>query len=474
MKLDFRPVAIAFGAGALIALPLALLAWWFLGVEPEAPRGYLVASGLGGLLGAVIGAIQARNTALLEERVRSRTEQAEKAHKLLMEESAHNRRMDEQVRQSQKLEAIGTLAGGVAHDMNNVLAGIMSLAGTIEMELFETGRPVNPEDLRDIVDACRRGRDLTTSLLSFARKGDLTRKPMSLSNAVKGMEKLVARVAPKDVHLVVDMSDDLAQIEGDPSQIRNVIMNLCINAIDAMDGTGHLTVRGQNFQVGEEFGVLEPGRYVRLEFSDDGAGMAPETLERAFDPFFTTKADGKGTGLGLSRAYGTIKEHGGNIEMASVPGGGTTVVVTFPAVDLPRQDFSDLSSAPPPRTAPGRTLLLVDDEQMIRSAGERLLERLGFHVFSAEDGVAGLEVLDRLDAKIDAVVLDMIMPRMSGEEMFFQLRQRNPDLPVLICSGYSANEAAQRLLKYPRVGFIPKPFSAGLIANELERIMQLQ
>ena len=471
MSISIKRVLLAFIVGVAVAPPMTLAARVILGMPPWEPLSYFLACFLAGLLGALVGAMGARNRVWLEGRVRSRTAELARANELLREEIEHSKLMDEQLRQSQRLEAIGRLAGGVAHDMNNVLAGIMSVASSMELEIEDGEGEVSREDVADILDACKRGRDLTASLLGFARKGELQRQPMSLSRAVKDVERLIGRVAPKDVNVRLDLEDGLPQILGDPSLIRNVFMNLCINAIDAMEGKGELLVRVRASSPGDEIGSGGRESSVRLDFIDDGAGIPEEILDKIFDPFFTTKPEGTGTGLGLSRAYGTIRDHGGEIEVNSRVGEGTTVSIFLPALLAHEQNFSVRSSAPPGPMVERKRILLVDDEGIMRTAGKRLLGKLGYDVVVARDGIEGLEEFDRSKEGFDAIVLDMLMPRMGGEEAFEHLRNRDSKIPILICSGYSSNDATSRLLDRRRVGFVPKPFSAGLMSEQLARII---
>ena len=248
------------------------------------------------------------------------------------------RRISEQKQKSSsKLEALGRLAGGIAHDVNNVLASIMSIASTMKLDMDMTNFKVPAEDVNDILDACRSGRDLTLSLLGFVRKGDFLKRPISLVKEIEDIRKLLLRVSPKSLSIVLDFEQEVPQIEGDPSEIKNVLMNLCINGIDAMAGDGELTVALKREQLSTPTPDLPAGSYVLLRVTDTGEGMSEETLRRAFEPFYTTKPEGKGTGLGLPRVWNIVQQHGGTVEIDSYSGVGTTFNVMFPALDEARE-----------------------------------------------------------------------------------------------------------------------------------------
>jgi|LSQX01.2.fsa_nt_gb signal transduction histidine kinase/CheY-like chemotaxis protein len=375
--------------------------------------------------------------------------------------------------QIQKLEAIGRLAGGVAHDINNVLTSVMSVAAAVKLDLEEhAGASVSAEDMNDILEACRRGRDLTHSLLGFARKGDLYKHAMSLADALNDVHKLLERVAPKTIAIQVEMAPDVSQILGDASQIKNVLMNLCINGIDAMKDAGQLRLRLFDTVLDADQAGLPPGKYAAVVVQDTGEGMSEAVVARAFDPFFTTKPEGMGTGLGLSRAWGTVKEHGGGIDIASEVGRGTTVTVYFPALGLMEHDPNIRRSISPVSSTEAATILLVDDEELVRKTTRRLLERFGYRVLVADNGQEGVSVYAERQREIDLVLLDMMMPVMDGATAFRNLRAMNPAVPVVFCSGYSRDETAGELLREPLVGFVQKPFSPGELTHQLQHLLR--
>jgi len=382
------------------------------------------------------------------------------------------RRSEAQLLQSQKMEAIGTLAGGVAHDINNVLGAIMGAASLLETEL-------EPGDERasyaaDILTACRRGRDLTRNLLGFARKGKYVKKAVSLNDAAGETQSLLARTMPKKIRITTELDSALAPVEGDATQLKQVLMNVCLNAVEAMAGQGSLQIRTRNVHLEglRPMGTIQlgPGHFVEVEVTDSGAGMAPAVVQRAFEPFFTTKPKGKGTGLGLAMVYGTVRNHDGAVTIASQPGLGTQVTILLPAA-APTLSAAT-PSVPAPLSRPGRGgILLVDDEVMIRRTGERLLRKLGYTVFLADNGARAVEVYRESQAEISLVLLDLQMPVMDGPEALAELRAINPKLRILIASGYGKDERIDDLLTSKYTGFIQKPFELAVLSQKVAAAM---
>jgi len=250
---------------------------------------------------------------------------------------------------------------------------------------------------------------------------------------------------------------------------------LCItdfNAVDAMEGKGKLSINVDNINVSINSINMPAGEYVVLEVTDTGIGMSDDTISKAFEPFFTTKPEGEGTGLGLSRVWGIVAEHGGVVDVKSAIGRGTTFTITFPALGLLDQDPGVKKSVPPVSASEATWVLLVDDEPLIRKSGQRLLKKLGYHVVLAENGADAIEKFDEHKDKLSLILLDMTMPLMNGEEAFYKIREIKNDVPVLICSGYSKEGAAQRLLQQDKVGFIQKPFSVGALTNQMAAIIE--
>ncbi len=366
--------------------------------------------------------------------------------------------------QSQKMEAIGTLAGGVAHDMNNVLAGIMLGAGVLRETL--DADPATREDLAQIVKACERGRDLTANLLGFARKGKYAEQALALSGVVSDIAQLLERAIPKTVEIEVDVPASLPPIQADASQFSVALMNLCNNALDAMSGRGTLTLRGRVGHLDEEGGEPPSGPPgVLLSVTDTGEGMSTETIQRAIEPFFTTKPPGSGTGLGLSMVYGTVTNHGGKLQIQSQPGQGTTVHLWLPA--HPEATLAEEARDLAPASSAVGTILVAEDDDVVSTVTRGILERAGHRVLHARDGAEALLVFTRLRSEIDLVLLDLVMPRMDGMEAFSELRKLAPHLPILITSGYGTEEKVQRLITAGAAGFLRKPYSVEDLQREV-------
>ncbi len=380
---------------------------------------------------------------------------------------------EQQLLQSQKMEAIGRLAGGVAHDINNILGAIMTTASMIRLEAIETEQ--DPENAKTILLACKKGCDLTRNILGFARKGKYVKTAVRLNSVIRGVESLLKRTISKRIKINTRMEDELRLIEADSSQIEHALMNVCINAADAMQNGGTLTIATDNVELlgrRHDGTGLPPGDYVRLSVTDTGVGMDKPTLDKVFEPFFTTKPKGEGTGLGLSMVYGVIENHQGTVTIDSQPQRGTTVTFFIPSIasqarSLPTRD----SILPPSETGQGG-ILIIDDEEMIRRSQQRVLEKLGYTVLVAENGKEALEIYREHKSEIGLVILDQIMPVMDGFETFPRLRSINPQVKVLLCSGYAKDEKIDALLENGASGFLQKPFDLSVLSEEVANAMK--
>jgi PAS domain S-box-containing protein len=383
-------------------------------------------------------------------------------------------RLEQQLRQSQKMEAIGRLAGGLAHDMNNVLQTVLAISELMQ-RLVEPDSP-HQQHLRDLLTVCARGRDLTRDLLSFVRKEPVQQQRIDFNELIEQVRSLIRRMVPRTVTLQTEFAAELDSVQGDPGQFSHVLMNLCINAADAIEGTGLLTIRTANATLDQgrlaALGAahLSPGRYVQLDVQDTGAGIDEANLPRIFEAFFTTKPEGVGTGLGLSIVQGTVSSHGGFVAVQSQVGHGTTVSIYLPhtATARPARETSELPVAPVKGDA---RVLLVDDEEIILRSWSRLLGSLGYEVLTARNGKVALDLLEAEGGKVDLVVLDMIMPIMDGFETFKHLRKRYPELPVLIASGHLQEDQAKGLIECGAVGFLPKPFDIDRMSQILNTLV---
>ncbi|MBN2717024.1 MAG: response regulator, partial [Deltaproteobacteria bacterium] len=379
----------------------------------------------------------------------------------------------------QKMEALGRLAGGVAHDMNNTLGAIMGFASVMHAEMDPDSRGI--QDLEQILKACHKGKNLMLNLLGFARRGKYRRENFSIETIVNEAADLLSHSIPKKIVISRKIESSDIEVYGDPTQLNHALMNICINAVDSMGDSGHLSIHvskrlidgALGTEAGQgEIAELEPGEYVEVVVTDTGRGMEPEVINMAFEPFFTTKPLGEGSGLGLPMVYGTVKNHGGAVILESVPGEGTAVTLLLPLSRYISQEGNLTIERKSSSNTPTPTVLLVDDEEMIRMAGKRILEKMGYKVLLASDGLEGIRVFSEHKEKLSVVILDMMMPVMDGEETFLRLREISADVPVLLSSGYSKEEKAEALIAKGADAFIQKPFDMKSLQNSLEPLIK--
>lgn len=366
--------------------------------------------------------------------------------------------LESRLRQAHKLEAVGRLASGIAHDFNNLLAGIRGFA---ELIVVETAADQRTKDYADeIVRAATRAADLTGQLLAFARKGNYLSVPVDLHNTIDEVARILRHTIDKRIILETDLQATIRTVKGDPSQIQSAILNLSVNARDAMPDGGHLTFRTANVHLDQDFCRrnsldLGPGQYIALSVADTGIGIDETLLAHIFDPFFTTKEQGQGTGLGLAGVYGCARNHRGCVEVHSEVGKGSVFTMYLPA-------FETTEAPRPPqvleRATDGRErVLLVDDEQVVRNLAERILTRAGYKVFACENGEEAVAFYRAAFSSIDLVLLDMVMPRLNGLDALAELRKINPGVKAMILSGFSDHDG-NALAQLGAAGFIPKPF----------------
>lgn len=361
-------------------------------------------------------------------------------------------RMQEELSESRRLEALGTLAGGVAHDMNNVLAAIASVT---DASLAEGGLPGQVrEDMEQIAAASRQGAALTRNLLGFARRGKRRDDLVDVAGMVENAIALLRRTLPKGLELRVDVADDLPAVQGDEGQLGHVLINLGVNARDATHGHGTIDIEVREVAI-EEDRHLPPGRYVELCVRDDGVGMNPETLDQVFEPFFSTKTGAEHAGLGLSMVFGTVRQHDGDVRIESQLGEGTKVRLLLPVVDEVPQRLSGPTSLREP--ARGLRVLVVDDEPLVRSGAQRLLRTWAADITMVSGGAAAVARY-RSGERFDLVLLDMAMPDMDGAETFHAVRAIDPEARIAITSGYPKGADIQALIDDGAVAFLDKPY----------------
>ena len=385
------------------------------------------------------------------------------------EDVTERRRIEMQLWQSQKFEALGRLAGGVAHDFNNLLTVVLAEAATIRAHAPDGSEP--QASAKEIEEAARRGAALTRQLLAVSRQQVLSPSPVDLGAIVGESERMLRRLIAENVEIRIALSDDLWLVRADQSQLHQILLNLALNARDAMPDGGTLTIAARNRTLAATRwcvdGVVEPGEYVELTVSDTGAGMDEATVASVFEPFFTTKA-GSGTGLGLPTVLGIVKQSRGGIEIHSRVGDGTAFVVL-----LPRSTDAVVAFADPPRVARtdvGRTVLLVEDEPAVREVTRRLLEGAGFRVLTAADGDLALELADTTDATIDVLVTDAVMPHVGGALLASALTARRPRLAVVFVSGYADADAVAHA-RADGSEFVEKPFSGDALLGAIRRAL---
>jgi two-component system cell cycle sensor histidine kinase/response regulator CckA len=387
----------------------------------------------------------------------------------IVEDITEKKRLRAELQHAQKLEAIGTLAGGIAHDFNNLLTGIQ---GNVSLVLLNIDS-MHPhyERLKNIEKQVESGARLTSHLLGYARKGKYEVKPFDLNQLVEETSETFSRTR-KQIEIHRDLAGDLYATEADYGQIEQVLLNLLVNSADAMSSGGDLFLKTMNVTHKDITGKLykpKPGDYVMLTLTDSGMGMDNKTMERIFDPFFTTKEMGRGTGLGLASAYGIIKGHGGYIYVESKEGQGSTFSVFLPASKKEIQEV--VRSAKEVIEGTG-TILLVDDEEMILEVGQDLLEAMGYRVLLSGGGKEAMEIYKKNRGEIDIVVLDMVMPHMGGGEVYDRIKEIDPNVKVLLSSGYSINGEASEILQRGCNGFIQKPFSMKELSGKIREILE--
>jgi PAS domain S-box-containing protein len=380
-------------------------------------------------------------------------------------------RLESKLRQAQKMEAIGTLAGGIAHDFNNLLMGVQ---GNVSLMLLDIPkRSENHERVLTIQRYVKNAAELTRQLLGYARGGKYEVKPIHVNELITESAGMFGRTK-KEIVIHFDLQSDLWSIEADRGQIEQVLLNLYVNAWQAMPGGGELFLSTQNSTLSAVRALelrLQRGDYVCISITDTGIGMDDEIVPSIFDPFFTTKQRERGTGLGLASAYGIIRNHGGGIVCRSRPDSGSTFKIYLPRTE---KSSAEIIADTPEVESGTESILLVDDEYMVLSVGREMLEHLGYDVITAHSGREAVDIIRSRGGQFDLVILDMIMPGMSGAEAYEHIHKQYPDLPVLLCSGYSLDGKAAQILERGCDGFIQKPFDLDKLSQRIREILKLR
>jgi two-component system, cell cycle sensor histidine kinase and response regulator CckA len=383
-----------------------------------------------------------------------------------------HKKVQEQLRQAQRMESIGRLAGGVAHDFNNLLTVINGYSAMLLDDLGPGGR--GEDDLQQILKAGASAAELTRQLLAFSRRQILDPKVLNLNESVTRVQSILRRLIGEDIALITDLDPELGAVHADPTQFEQVIMNLAVNARDAMPDGGTVTIKSSNVIIaaGEArlSNAVVPGEYVLISVTDTGCGMSEDIKAEIFEPFFTTKAQDKGTGLGLSTVYGIVRQSGGCISVESAPGRGSTFSIYLPRVQhVPAEPEVTLSA----ETLYGReTILLLEDERGVRQYAERVLRDHGYQVISTDGPAEAIAAIESQAGMVDLVITDVVMPSMNGRQLADRLLELQPDLKILFISGYSNEILAPKGVMPSGINFLPKPFTAQTLTSKVRGLLQ--
>ncbi len=394
----------------------------------------------------------------------------------LIRDVSDRKQLEEQLNQAMKMEAVGRLAGGVAHDFNNALTPLMTISGALLKELGEQ-HPIYP-DIKEIEQAGERCASLTRQLLAFGRRQALELEVLNINDVVADMEKMLGRLIGEDIELVKFLATGLGFVKADVGQMEQIVANLAVNARDAMPQGGQLTIETANLYLDEDYASthpdVTPGPHIMMAVSDTGEGMDEDTRRMVFEPFFTTKEKGKGTGLGLSTVYGIVKQMGGNVWCYSEPGNGTTFKIYLPQVAADTEQMSGEDKVVPVSYEGTETVLLVEDEVYVRTVAKRILEKQGYHVLEALSGVEALGVCEKFEGYIHLMVTDVVMPGMSGKELAGRMELLYPEMKVLYMSGYTDNAIVHHGVLDRGTNFLQKPFNSETLARKVRQVLDGQ
>jgi two-component system, cell cycle sensor histidine kinase and response regulator CckA len=415
-----------------------------------------------------------QQTRSLNEQLKAEQDELSRAHEHLVrilderrQAETERDRLQAELYQAQKLKALGTLAGGIAHDFNNMLGGIMGFAELIKRK-HAAGNPGLERYASTIIETSHRAAELTAELLTFARKGGTEQGAVDMHEVVADVVKLLERTIDRRITITANLRADPATLNGDRSRLQNALLNLGLNGRDAMPQGGTLTYATSTVRLSRDAAVapegLEPGAYLAVSVTDTGTGMSEETRRHLFEPFFTTKPQGRGTGLGLASVYGTARAHLGTVAVESTPGKGSTFTLYIRS-DAPALPEGAAQAALPARPVHGTgRILLVDDEEVVRTMATEMLREFGYEVTACADGGEAVETFRRQPTAFDLVVLDMVMPRVSGSDCFTQLQALRADVRVLVATGYADERETQAMVANGTRGVLRKPYTAASLS----------
>jgi signal transduction histidine kinase len=408
---------------------------------------------------------------VLSTRLRSYTVSLRQVNEQLLQEQEKRIQLEHELVQAQKMEAIGTLAGGIAHDFNNILSAILGFTELAQEDCLPESSVA--KDLDEVVRAAGRARDLVKQILAFSRQAETEKMPLQASVIVKEIIKLLRSSLPSTIDIRQDIDQDAGLILADPTQIHQILMNLCTNAFHAMEEAGgilSLSLKKKVLSQEDLVGVplVQPGKFIQLSVEDNGKGVPPEIRERIFDPYFTTKETGKGTGMGLAIVHGIVKSYGGFITCRSQPGEGTVFEIILPSLEMPI-----VQEAEPFELLPtgSEHILLVDDEDMLVEMGQAMLEKLGYRVTIQTSSIEALSAFKNQPKAFDLVITDQTMPQMTGIDMAREMLQIRPDLPIILCTGYSNQVSGEKARSIGVKGFALKPLARKDIAGIIRKVL---
>jgi signal transduction histidine kinase/CheY-like chemotaxis protein len=385
----------------------------------------------------------------------------------------HREEIEGQLRQAQKMDAIGRLAGGVAHDYNNMLTVIIGYA-EMALEQISENNPLH-NFLQQIFDAAKRSMDLTRQLLAFARRQAISPKVLDINAVVSSMLKMLQRLIGEDIHIIWIPCDDVWSVKIDPSQVDQIMANLCVNSRDAISGVGKLRIQTENIELDESYCSehcgFKPGQFVQLTVSDNGIGIDSEIIDKIFEPFFSTKAIGRGTGLGLATVYGIVKQNGGYVNVYSEPGVGTTFKIFLPRVDRKIDEIADQSTSAAHK-GNGESIMLVEDDTAILELTNKMLTKLNYQVLAVNSPLEALSVAEQYQNTIDLLLTDVVMPELTGNDLAQKIISIYPDIKVLFMSGYTVDTIVDQGVLEDNMCFIEKPFSISKLSEKVREVLK--